>query len=96
MVLRRKYKGTLWELEVMEEGYLLRRDGRIYPTLYMTVKAIVGTVRVRKQKKPHHKTQPEGYREMVPYSGPGFWNLKGQLRQLLLDAASDSTSPEEK
>lgn len=94
-VLRRKYKGKLWELQVMEEGYLLIQDSRIYPTLYMTVKAIVGTVKTKKQKKPHHKKRPEGTRETVPYSGPVFWNLKSQERQLLLDAVSDSTSPEE-
>jgi len=96
MVLKRKYKGKLWEMEILEEGYLLRDNNRIYPTLYMAVKAIVGTVKLKKQKRAHHKTRPTGTREVVPYSGPGFWNLRSQLRQLLLDAVSASMSPGEK
>lgn len=82
-VIRREYKGKIFEVKVLDGRYKIIQTGEEYPTLYAVTKAITGLhARQSQRKKPgNEESRPEGHRKLSNWSATKFFAIA--LREAL-------------
>lgn len=77
-LLRRRYKGEVYEVRVLASGYLYQ--DRKYPTLYAVVKEITGTIQCPRMKGKDGTRKP-GTRSLSNWSAARFFKLAELLEE---------------